>query len=384
MKKKLILGAIISALCLLVYNVNEVYVNPLRYYINSDSTAEMSGVNSEWLKDYIFPSEIIIPSEVEIDGKKYTVTSIGVYAFSGCEDIRKIEIPSTITEIGQAAFMRCKGLTNIEIPSSIGKIGDRAFYGCTGLKRMIIPSSVNYIGREAFGNCVNLNVVIDNSKDNVETAENAFIGCKAVSYCITKIKYDFVDLNLPSGTLWATSNVGTSSIEGYGDSFSWGSTESLSRDKYYRDEKKIDKDGFSYDIRINGYIKYVTKSHAKEYGCEGFYDDKTTLELCDDVANKLMGEEWRMPTAKEYQELIDNCNKAWCSYKGVSGYKFTAKNGTWIFFPVEENGVYGDYWTSSLDPNKPCYAKCFFFNINKVGIGSDDRSDNFCVRGVKK
>ncbi len=42
--------------------------------------------------------------------------------------------------------------------------------------------------------------------------------------CSKHNPYDYVDLGLPSGTLWATCNVGASSPEGYGDYFAWGET----------------------------------------------------------------------------------------------------------------------------------------------------------------
>ena len=34
-----------------------------------------------------------------------------------------------------------------------------------------------------------------------------------------------IDLGLPSGTLWATCNIGSESFEEYGEYFSWGETE---------------------------------------------------------------------------------------------------------------------------------------------------------------
>ncbi len=41
----------------------------------------------------------------------------------------------------------------------------------------------------------------------------------------TAESHEWVDLGLPSGTLWATCNVGASSPEEYGDYFAWGETE---------------------------------------------------------------------------------------------------------------------------------------------------------------
>ncbi|UKI52535.1 MAG: leucine-rich repeat domain-containing protein [Clostridium sp.] len=86
-----------------------------------------------------------------------SVTSIGRYAFYGCEGLTSITIPNSVTSIGDYAFYGGTGLTSIVIPDSVTSIGSYAFDGCSGLTSITIPDSVKSIGgNSAFYNCNNL------------------------------------------------------------------------------------------------------------------------------------------------------------------------------------------------------------------------------------
>ncbi|MCQ2188964.1 MAG: leucine-rich repeat domain-containing protein [Paludibacteraceae bacterium] len=131
--------------------------------------------------DYSGYESITIPSEAEINGKMYPVTAIGDSAFRGCSSLASIEIPSSVTSIGYSAFYGCSSLTSIEIPSSVTSIGSWAFRGCESLTSIEIPSSVTSIGESAFRGCEELDVVIDNSRSNVE-CYYSFDGVKSVTF----------------------------------------------------------------------------------------------------------------------------------------------------------------------------------------------------------
>ena len=138
--------------------------------------------------------------------------------------------------------------------------------------------------------------------------------------------------------------------------------------------------------------KYGTNS---SYGTE---DKKTTLDPEDDAAIQIMGGNWRMPTATEFQELYDNTTNEWITNyngTGVNGKKFTSKtNGKSIFFPasgdatgtgVSYRGSYGDYWSSSLHPSYSNKGLSLRFGNGYVNPqGYDYRLYGFCVRGVFK
>ena len=142
-----------------------------------------------------------------------------------------------------------------------------------------------------------------------------------------------VDLGLPSGTKWASCNVGATKPEEYGGYYAWGETEV--------------KDTYSWGnyVHCNG-----TKATCHDIG-----SDISVTEY--DVAHINWGGNWRMPTMAEYQELVDNCTSEWITLNGINGCKFTSNiNGNSIFLPaagyrwgndslyVDERGY---YWSSS-------------------------------------
>ena len=157
----------------------------------------------------------------------------------------------------------------------------------------------------------------------------------------------YVDLGLPSGLLWATSNVGASSPEDYGDYFAWGETG-----------PKSEYNWSTYQY-CNGSQNTLTKyCNNSSYGYNSFTDDLTTLLPEDDAATANWGDGWRMPTMEEFEELYNNTTVTWTTQNGVNGRLFTANNGNSLFLPVAgyrdgsslSNVDYlGYYWSSSLN-----------------------------------
>ena len=124
MKQKSVLRAVLTAMLSLVataasaidFNVNGIY-----YILNDDDcTASVSFKGSSYSQ---YPDEytgnVVIPSSFENDGKKYTVTSIGKYAFRQCESLISVTIPNSVTSIGEYSFHLCKSLTSVTIPNSV-------------------------------------------------------------------------------------------------------------------------------------------------------------------------------------------------------------------------------------------------------------------------
>lgn len=126
-----------------------------------------------------YSGSVSIPSEVTVEGTKYSVTAIGTYAFKECADLSKITLPSSVVTIGKYAFQSCTGLTSIEIPNSVTTISDYAFQYCSGLTSLDIPNSVASIGKNAFEGCTGIaSVTIPTSVTSL--GDLAFHECKSL------------------------------------------------------------------------------------------------------------------------------------------------------------------------------------------------------------
>ena len=215
--------------------------------------------------------------------------------------------------------------------------------------------------------------------------------------------HSYVDLGLPSGTLWATCNIGASKPEEYGDYFSWGETV-----PYGKEDRS---NGMNYAYNGNSYIKtyfdwstykycngnYKTLTQycsSSSFGNNGFTDVLTELEPDDDAAYVNWGADWRMPTIDQFSELInsENTTTEWTTQNGVYGRKITSKtNGNSLFLPaagarnetsLSEGGSGGNYWSRSLFTGNPGYARSLYFNSGYISPNSYQRCSGQSVRPV--
>ena len=178
--------------------------------------------------------------------------------------------------------------------------------------------------------------------------------------------YGYVDLGLPSGTKWATCNVGANSPTAYGNYYAWGETK----------PKSI------YNIDT---YKYHNTS-------------PTTLPENADAATANWSKGWSIPTKEQWEELKNNCNWIWCS----AGYEVVGTNGSSIYIPAagchDDNpppydwdskktiGNSGYYWSSTLFPKYHNTARSFGFSSRDYEVCSYDnnRFAGFSVRAVCK
>ena len=168
--------------------------------------------------------------------------------------------------------------------------------------------------------------------------------------------HDYIDLGLPSGTMWATCNVGADTPDGYGDYFAWG--ETTTKATYNWSTYKYSNGDY------NQLTKYCSQS---DFGFNGFTDDLVTLQPSDDAATANWGEGWSTPTYKQWVELLTKCSYSFTTINGVNGCLFTARNGNTIFLPAGDSrydeeprliGEEGSYWSSSKSSKRKGRLPC--------------------------
>lgn len=155
-------------------------------------------------------------------------------------------------------------------------------------------------------------------------------------------EHEYIDLGLPSGTLWATCNVGAENPEDFGNYFAWGETTMEQRDSY----------NWNTYLYSEGTKETITKYNTT--------DEQMELLPEDDAATVNWGSNWQMPSKEQFNELLndDLTTRTTTTLNGVTGLEITSKsNGKSIFLPaagylresgsLEFGNQYGMYWSRS-------------------------------------
>ena len=228
------------------------------------------------------------------------------------------------------------------------------------------------------------------------------------------VKYNFVDLGLPSGLLWADRNIGAETPEDAGLYFQWGDVQG------YTAEQVGNGEGLKY-FALSDY-KFSSDGGSSNLSKYNYADNKVVLDLEDDAAHVLMGGNWRMPTQEDFHELINNTDLYLVPESGeeihgsvtsceptsnpsivvewersvggtIKGMKFYKKNDkqTYLFVPcggvayrgsVLNVGAVGYLWSSSLESPYVPSAWGFEFYDSSGIVGNRSRCNGLPVRGV--
>lgn len=188
---------------------------------------------------------------------------------------------------------------------------------------------------------------------------------------------EYVDLGLPSGTLWATMNIGAKRPWDSGDYFAWGETGK--KETYF----------WSDYLFGNGALHSISKYNTT--------DGKTELDTEDDAATVILGRGWQIPTRAQLLELVNSqyTTVEWTAINGVNGHLITSKeNGNSIFLPATGDivgaaaigvGTYGKYWSCTLNFGKNTNIEdaCILHTLQYGCAASNSlRYEGLCIRPI--
>ena len=144
------------------------------------------------------------------------------------------------------------------------------------------------------------------------------------------VDVEYVDLGLPSGTLWASNDLKlTQSTQG-GSKFAWGEIQ--------------EKSSYNWNNYEFGTQSALTK--YCQYNSCGSVDNKTILEKSDDAARIHLKGYWKIPTSNQFLELANYCTKSTIILNGQQYLVFTSYNGNSIKFLFNAENI--NWWTSEL------------------------------------
>ena len=180
-----------------------------------------------------------------------------------------------------------------------------------------------------------------------------------------------VDLGLPSGTLWATCNIGATNPEDIGNYYAWGEIEPKEAYTWLT---------YIWNTPGSGTVT-LTKYNAD--------DNLTELLPEDDAASVNWGSDWRMPSYDQFNELKSKCTKKWTEVNGVKGQMLTGPNGNTIFFPAAGSytnsassvGSQGNYWSRTRTSNVN-NANKLYFSSSSLSVITSGRNTGLPVRAV--
>ncbi len=120
------------------------------------------------------------------------------------QDLKSVTIGNNITSIGDYAFIGCQQLSSLTIGTGIQTIGTNTFDHCDALTEVTLPASVSTLNAGAFRNCVGLTRLnIQYSDALVTLGSNAFYGCNALQYIV--VPTPALAMQYKTATNWSAS-----------------------------------------------------------------------------------------------------------------------------------------------------------------------------------
>ena len=196
-----------------------------------------------------------------------TVQTIGLYAFSNCDQLTEIRLPEGLQKIETNAFQDCTGLKTITIPEGVQTIEQHAFQNCTALQEINLPQSLQAIEYGAFENCTSLETI--EIPDSVQTiGAAAFKKCSSLKNVVLPSNLKIIEDELFYGCESLQQIVFPENVRYFGETVFFG-TYNLEQVFFLGDAPTFEEDFLFYDIP--GEYKVQTVYHLE--GTEGWQDD---------------------------------------------------------------------------------------------------------------
>ncbi len=345
MKQSILFKSWLSLLTLMLPQIASAYdfmANNIAYNIvsaanNSVEVAPKTSSSAGSDGSVNYSGNVVINESVYYSGKNYTVVGIGESAFKN-SFISSIKLPQTLTYIKKEAFSTCFDLTELSIPASVTQIGTSCFWMCPDLNKVYTYATTppTCSGTNVFSYMQYNDATLYVPYGCISKYQSAygwkdFPNFEEMAPSING--HEYVDLQLPSGNLWATTNYGATSPYSYGSYVEWSS---------------------------------------------------------NDVITSSWGNEWCTPTINDIKELINNCQWTWTTQNGTKGYLVKGINGNTIFLPaagikmgsVMNAGSWCYYWSSTPESSSMTYI--LLSTASSVWYGSQNTMASLPIRPIYK
>lgn len=211
----------------------------------------------------------------------------------------------------------------------------------------------------------------------------------------------WIDLQLPSGTLWMSTNLGADCAADKGNLYQWSSSKlnTTCSDATYEYYTHGEYSSYYYPTKYCSSDNLVETSRKKNDAEASTYFDDAVENLMYIASGKDGSTYYYLDmyvaSKADYEELLDESNCTWTvkTQKAsdgtmVKGYEVKSiRNNATIFFPFKSDNDDTGYWTRNLDAESVAEGNYnvgtdLIISENKKMLGHTTRPTGLLVRGV--